>query len=524
MKKKLSALLACIMAVSGLGSMYASAAEVDYSLWDKFIKYDLCITDYNSLTDEQKSLCEFIFETERSSDDIIVCERARRTLAGDENLGDRITLEQLENAYGIWDNYAARKSNGYQSYIHCVPDIRHLDGWSTYNEYWLDDDGENYVCFQSEGGKYMESFEIYNNNEKNVITPQTMPKYTTVEKDDGVYFTSDEYIECNGDYYYIRPDNTAVLARSKYFRRPNITDPLPIEEAVVIPEEVEGCPVVAIDENAFLGAAITEIVLPETLEFIDQGAFVECEYLEKINFPRNLKYIGAEAFAYSNSLKEINIDCPELTISEYAFGLCLNLTDINVNAKVVGERAFERCTSLENVALGENIEEISSKAFYRCSLIENIQLPSSLKRIGTGAFLETGIDSMKISSDVELVGVLPARTGTGLTSGIYVPPTDPLTEEALCVFDTDCVISGWYGTEAHSYALQNNLAFKALDENIAHGDTNKDGNVDVSDLVMLQRYLIKLDDSIGYEADVNKDGRINAFDMVAVRRNVCEIS
>ena len=108
--------------------------------------------------------------------------------------------------------------------------------------------------------------------------------------------------------------------------------------------------------------------------------------------------------------------------------------------------------------------------------------------------------------------------------GENVPPTDPLTEEALCVFDSDCVISGWYGTEAHSYALQNNLAFKALDENIAYGDTNKDGNVDVSDLVMLQRYLIKLDDSIGYEADVNKDGRINAFDMVAVRRNVCEIS
>ena len=58
MKKKFSALLACIMAVSGLGSMYASAAEVDYSLWDKFIKYDLCITDYDSLTDEEKEKVE----------------------------------------------------------------------------------------------------------------------------------------------------------------------------------------------------------------------------------------------------------------------------------------------------------------------------------------------------------------------------------------------------------------------------------------------------------------------------------
>lgn len=53
---------------------------------------------------------------------------------------------------------------------------------------------------------------------------------------------------------------------------------------------------------------MTGVVLPETIEFIDYGAFTECEYLENVNFPQSLKYIGGCAFAYCDSLKEINID------------------------------------------------------------------------------------------------------------------------------------------------------------------------------------------------------------------------
>lgn len=51
----------------------AYSKPIDWSLWDKFLKYDLCITDYDSLTYEEKDLCKFIFETERSSTDTIRC-------------------------------------------------------------------------------------------------------------------------------------------------------------------------------------------------------------------------------------------------------------------------------------------------------------------------------------------------------------------------------------------------------------------------------------------------------------------
>lgn len=71
-------------------------------LWERFLKYDLCILDYNSLTDDKKDLCRFIFETELNSPDTIVCERARRILAG-YDVGRRVTLEDTENYYDFGD-------------------------------------------------------------------------------------------------------------------------------------------------------------------------------------------------------------------------------------------------------------------------------------------------------------------------------------------------------------------------------------------------------------------------------------
>lgn len=50
--------------------------EIDWEMWDKFLKYDLCITDYDALTAEEQELCKFIFETERSSYWGVICERA----------------------------------------------------------------------------------------------------------------------------------------------------------------------------------------------------------------------------------------------------------------------------------------------------------------------------------------------------------------------------------------------------------------------------------------------------------------
>lgn len=500
--------------------------EPDFNLWDKFIKYDLCITDYDSLTDEEKELCEFIFETERSANGTIICERARRILAGDNNIGERITLEQLNDCYGIWDNYSSFKY-GYQNYIHCVPDIKCLDKWNDYNEYWLDNEGTVRVQFTGENsGSLSDKFRIYKENGSYEIETK---KFLNIDAEGKKFCVPENYIENNGDYYYIKNDNTVVLAKSKYSKEDVNFEGTPIEEKVIIPDEINGYPVTAIEQNAFIGSDLTEIVLPDTIKIIDAGAFYGCIFLNKINIPENLEYIGEEAFAYCSSLKEISINSPQINVSQYAFYNCWELKNVNLNVKSIDNNAFQNCTSLKNLILSNNIEKIGFEAFYNCSSLENISLPDSLKIIGCGAFSkysekENSIKSITIPSNVKVIGALPRAKGEAPTSGLYIPPTDPLTEEQPCAFSSDCMIYGYQNTEAELYANENNLKFIPLDSKY---DANQDGNIDIADVVTVASYVVNPEkNSISEQAVINADVQnsgngLDANDCLMIQKYIC---
>ena len=534
MKKMYTFLVVGILTASSLPINISYAVKTSEELWDKFLKYDLCITDYDSLTDEEKELCKFIFETEQGTDETIICERARRTLAHDENIGERITLDDLNDCYGISDWY----TDGYfddHYYVHCVPDIRHLDSGNDYNEYWLDDEGTELITStDEESGRSKNLFYSMKNGRVEEIEVKKSPSFKVELKDGNEYYVSDDYEEYdnhiiyNGDYYYIMPDNTAVLVSSKYKMRSLGNTDNKITEPVIIPDTVEGHPVVAIYRNAFSYALITEVVLPETIEYINSFAFSCCIYLEKVNFPGNLKKIGNSAFR-STAISSLVINNPDLDIADGAFECNGFLTDINLNVKSIGENAFGDCFQLKNVTLGDSVEKISSRVFMCCSAIENINLPASLKAIGTGAFSGElrinnridGIKSITIPSTVEIIGALPKQYGIGSSTGIDPPPAShPLIDKPECVFDPDCTINGWYGTEAHSYALSNNLKFNPMDE-LLYGDANGDNEIGISDAVALQKYLLQ-NETVGYEADLNKDGRIDSFDMIAMRKKLIE--
>ena len=88
--------------IHGGNSYDHESAEVDWSLWEDFLKYDLRITDYESLTENKKMLCEFIYKTEMMSTEDIVCERARRIVMG-YDVGERATLYNCEKYERIAD-------------------------------------------------------------------------------------------------------------------------------------------------------------------------------------------------------------------------------------------------------------------------------------------------------------------------------------------------------------------------------------------------------------------------------------
>lgn len=455
--------------------------SIDYSLWERFIKYDLCITDCSSLTDEEKELCRFIFETERSANQTVRCERARRILAGDD-VGERIALEQLDGASAIFDS--EYKKLACSNAIECVPDIMHLDSDIAADEYWLDDSGEKRVLFSDKNSTfaYVELIDE--------VTDENREKwYVSYMVEGGRDVYSESYsraeaipigeIETAEGTYIILYDGTVFFSASD-------------AETLVIPETVNGYSVSGV--SGFTGSVIADIQLPETLKYIGENAFSQCSQLEKIE-----------------------INCPEAVIGKSAFAASAIQT-ADITAEIIDENAFMNCRELNSVLLNEGVEAIEAYAFYGCGNLTEIEISSTVKTIGQGAFLYTAVNSITIPETVEIIGTYPDRYGASTTNiEGEISSNDPLTEAPVCVFDPDCVINGWYNTEAHRYALEWGLKFNPMDEGVSYGDLNLDGQINIADAVLLRSELMGWEVTVGYEADLVRDGIIDVFDMIEMR-------
>ena len=121
-----------------------------------------------------------------------------------------------------------------------------------------------------------------------------------------------------------------------------------------IPNEYKGYPVVGIDSYAFCNRKFETVTLPDTIEFIGDGAFVSCYNLTSVNFTAtpNLELIGEEAFAYCDQLSKLTIEnseeniinsTKEVEIENYAFGDCTSLAEltfIHESLKTIEADAF----------------------------------------------------------------------------------------------------------------------------------------------------------------------------------------
>lgn len=522
MKKLLSTFISGVMAVSSVSVLAGSAKEPDNSLWEKFLKYDLCITDYRELSAEDKALCHFIFDTEQAAGDNVVCERARRILAGDD-VGERVTLAQLENAYGLWDSYSYYKSDhGWQNYFQCVPDVVYLENQENNElpmEYWLDDSGETYVKFVEKYDADDEKrFEVYDRKDGLIQTIkaaewETGARDIRVSDDDMAH---NGFIEKNGGWYMLLPDGTAAFECSELSFGKNADGD--VSDTFVIESEINGCPVTAIENGAFSGTSYTEIVLPDTIEYIGSQTFSSCGNLSKITFPEGLKYIGRNAFYECSSLADIRLNCPDLVLSTQAFYGCTGLTDAQITAKEIGDYAFAGCEKLSQLTIGEGTARIGYTAFGDDHELAEIKIPESVSIIEQGAF--RGISTtITISPATEIIGAYPNKLPAEELSIGTIPPRHPLTDEAICAFSSDCVIRGYRGTEADRYAQEWGLTFDEIGTDA--GDVNIDSKVNMSDAVSLQKYLLGRYVPTGaYYGDMTGDGNVNVYDMIALKDEI----
>ena len=214
---------------------------------------------------------------------------------------------------------------------------------------------------------------------------------------------------------------------------------------IVIPEGVHTiCRRAMNEEDLKLAETIQ---LPESLEIIEDSAFMFYEKLERIIIPAKVKKIGDRAFCYCGALKEVIFEgAPILGI--YSFDrtpwkkeyLKANKFDIAGDTlvkvyedlteciipdgiKVINDAAFQS-TKIKRVVVSEGVEKICFAAF-RYSELEYISLPSTLKEIHSYAFAECKkLKKMIVPKSINKHGLRDLKFALQRVPGCYVKYID----------------------------------------------------------------------------------------------------
>ena len=113
--------------------------------------------------------------------------------------------------------------------------------------------------------------------------------------------------------------------------------------AVIVPDGVTSI------GAAFRGcAALTEITLPDGVEWIGSGAFFCCTNLMRIQLPDSLRRIDTLAFCKCTSLTHIHIPSGVTELGNAVFRGCSNLREVIFpdGVRSMGKEVFRGCKKL----------------------------------------------------------------------------------------------------------------------------------------------------------------------------------
>ena len=185
-------------------------------------------------------------------------------------------------------------------------------------------------------------------------------------------------------------------------------------EEVVIPDKLNGKNVNKILKGAFSGLNnVKKIVIPSSIEIIEEHAFSECSLLEEVYLPSSLRKIGLGIVSNCNRLKilEIPFIGEELWNNQvYCFGYLFSSDGIISNQLVpkslknvsilnedkIEDKQFKGCEYIENITLGSRTAYIGKFSFEGCTNLKTLKVLSNsiLSCIDENAFLDTDIDDI----------------------------------------------------------------------------------------------------------------------------------
>jgi len=238
----------------------------------------------------------------------------------------------------------------------------------------------------------------------------------------------------NYEYEVRTPDGLGLKEKndgSGYILTVLDKDKLPSK--VVIPELVNGMPIVQIESSAFSNCeSLTAIRIPDSVIKIGNAAFYSCVNLERISLAANVKSISNLTFGSCKKLENLVFPEGVSQIENDAFNGCESLTEIELplSLKSLYLSAFLNCPRLKSVHIpkfveqifpsGTNLEEITvddgNKTYYsadNCILTKkdnivisggkNAVIPTYASKIGERAFCSSENERIDVPGNIKTI-------------------------------------------------------------------------------------------------------------------------
>ncbi len=317
-----------------------------------------------------------------------------------------------------------------------------------------------------------------------------------------------------------------------------IKDEYKMQATVDIPSEINGLPVTVIGTSAFEGGQVMYLTIPSSVFVISDSAFKNCSGLTTITFAENsqLQKIGNEAFYRTNgagdSLNSVELPESLKLIGYRAFYNRANLLTVKVYSKDVyfgdaakGKEVFDLYTGTSNLklygytgstaeayaaennhsfryldlntdelqALYNKAEAIDSTNYTEESYANLTTAIKAAKRMlankdATPAQVEQCIADLQTAIDNLEVYVEPTSTE---------PTTSPIKYIEYIPGNTDGV-DGIRVTDATMIQKQSAELVALSGADLYAADVNGDGVISVLDATILQNWLAKKENAMGY--------------------------
>lgn len=189
----------------------------------------------------------------------------------------------------------------------------------------------------------------------------------------------------------------------------------------------------SIGKHAFYSCSLNSINFPSTLKSIGDGAFYYCknlkeadlsstkllkiaedafaksEKLEVLKLPESLESIEEQAFIFTGSISELVIPANVSVIKRWAFKESgIKVLKIHNRLKNLEKYSFYHCKSLQKVSVygeltsDDNIEgKLGISSFEGCSELAHFEIPSSVTHLGQSLLTGTKVKELKLSSRIK---------------------------------------------------------------------------------------------------------------------------